>query len=588
MDFSFFFLVTLHFSFFFPQLFAAKKDARASKFAKVCQKERCHCDCRLGIRRGRFQQHQLDYVFIVISCKDKKEEGFEGKKKDQKAKNRKNLPRDMETRKGLAGTQPKGWNGLFCVCYRNREDAEVIASGGRVNALRLPTTLYNINRMKDHASHPSHTRALFIESVRSAQTVQSVAVRLPAVYIPQMKVLFRLVYSLAKRGMGHSQIKDEIALFQANGGTYSIGYQQRRYVPVVLQFLAGTVRSEVSRDFRLSIFRHLMADEVKVGVDEYLTIAVRCFAAGSFCTSGLAVQKSTKRDASSIVGEFDSAMNDLGIDPSIWLSSSTIGCTFDGAKVLLGSVSQQLQQKRSTESNSTCRLYTLYCCSHRIQRVDSDATTTADCIKLCKQLHSLLSRIASFFSRSTKRWQELKVEGRKAGFTTQQGRQKQRRLLRYASYQKNRYVNWKYKAVFIFLNNYEALFPYLKKLKDDTTQTQHVRRKAKGFFERISQVRILYALMLYKHYSRVLARFSLCTQDVSAVLPTLSKSIAFVLKQLEEPPDGKDFVDAVDWNSMEYRGCTIKGSKDDIADVDKWLSCLLAASKTSQQGEADR
>ena len=40
MDFSFFFLVTLHFSFFFPQLFAAKKDARASKFAKVCQKER--------------------------------------------------------------------------------------------------------------------------------------------------------------------------------------------------------------------------------------------------------------------------------------------------------------------------------------------------------------------------------------------------------------------------------------------------------------------------------------------------------------------------------------------------------------------
>ena len=78
-------------------------------------------------------------------------------------------------------------------------------------------------------------------------------------------------------------------------------------------------------DFSLSVFLHLMAEKVNLGEDEYLTIAVTGFAAGSFRTSGLAAQKSTKWAAASIVPEFDSAMNDVGFDPSIWLSSSTLG-----------------------------------------------------------------------------------------------------------------------------------------------------------------------------------------------------------------------------------------------------------------------
>ena len=59
---------------------------------------------------------------------------------------------------------------------------------------------------------------------------------------------------------------------------------------------------------------------------------------------GLVVQKSTKRDAVSIVREFNSATNDGGIDP-VKLRP------FDDVKVLLGLVSQQLQQTHTAETN---------------------------------------------------------------------------------------------------------------------------------------------------------------------------------------------------------------------------------------------
>ena len=77
----------------------------------------------------------------------------------------------MEIRKGMAGNAaPK----VGMVCCQTREEPKVIFCG-HVNVLRLPTTDCSITRVRNDAPHIR--LALSVESVRSAQTLNSMAVR---------------------------------------------------------------------------------------------------------------------------------------------------------------------------------------------------------------------------------------------------------------------------------------------------------------------------------------------------------------------------------------------------------------------------
>ena len=76
----------------------------------------------------------------------------------------------------------------------------------------------------------------------------------------------------------------------------------------------------------------------------------------------------------------------------------------------------------------------LYCCAHHLQRVDSSLVhplchdADADCAhvkRVAKRLNNVLSAVAKFFSKSTKRWASLKLMAERMAYCHQ------RRLLKY-------------------------------------------------------------------------------------------------------------------------------------------------------------
>ena len=268
-------------------------------------------------------------------------------------------------------------------------------------------------------------------------------------------------------------------------------YKERYYVPLVLCFLAAECRRWLSRKLSMATSRSFMADEVRVAGEDWLTICARWFGPQEFRESPIGVlQLGEDRDAAALVAGFVSIMQGLGCNDKVWMSSSTISCTFDGAKVLLSAVSRSLrervlpkdeeeeeQKESAQEERPLAGMYTLYCCSHRTQRVDADATKNSPIVR---KLHSLLKNTANFFGRSTKRWHGMRRVARCMGYATELGAKKAV-LCRYTKLQKTRFVVWKAKAIKRWLKNIFALLPYLEgsKFKDRKT-----RRKASGLLRR--------------------------------------------------------------------------------------------------------
>ena len=109
------------------------------------------------------------------------------------------------------------------------------------------------------------------------------------------------------------------------------------------------------------------------------------------------------RDGPALLDAFQRVLREAGVAQA-WINAATIGCTFDGAKVLLSTLASLLRELRDSAGKAVmAHLYVLYCCSHRVQLVDKACTSSSR----CKQIHSILNRVAKFFGKSTKRWHGL-------------------------------------------------------------------------------------------------------------------------------------------------------------------------------------
>ena len=73
----------------------------------------------------------------------------------------------------------------------------------------------------------------------SAPTKSDIVVRLAIDLVGDTKVLFGIAYSMAKRGVTWSHLRDGLALAQANGTGYRLRYKSRRYVPIAQKYLAA-------------------------------------------------------------------------------------------------------------------------------------------------------------------------------------------------------------------------------------------------------------------------------------------------------------------------------------------------------------
>ena len=358
-------------------------------------------------------------------------------------------------------------------------------------------------------------------------------------------------------------------------------YKERYYVPLVLCFLAAECRRWLSRKLSMATSRSFMADEVRVAGEDWLTICARWFGPQEFRESPIGVlQLGEDRDAAALVAGFVSIMQGLGCNDKVWMSSSTISCTFDGAKVLLSAVSRSLrervlpkdeeeeeQKESAQEERPLAGMYTLYCCSHRTQRVDADATKNSPIVR---KLHSLLKNTANFFGRSTKRWHGMRRVARCMGYATELGAKKAV-LCRYTKLQKTRFVVWKAKAIKRWLKNIFALLPYLEgsKFKDRKT-----RRKASGLLRRAQKAQYVYALHHYFHYCAALQHLSLSTQGYQAVLPTLRHSLVTCHHMLDAARTNT-FRQKWDPSTGKYHTVKLMGTLEELDHVDNWYTRLL-------------
>ena len=238
-----------------------------------------------------------------------------------------------------------------------------------------------------------------------------------------------------------------------NGVTYNLRYRSPRYIPVVLSHLSAAVRLYASRRIQSLLYRPFTADEVKVAGAEWLTMCIRMVVKGESVDEPLGiVQLGEHRNADALLAVIDKVWSTAGIAPKTWLNDSTVGCTFDGASVLLKSVSDGLKQKEiisdtdNTVSKPLQTITTVYCASHRVQRVDVSATKEEDVKSMVNRIHNLLRRTARFFSHSTKRWAWFVRIGRRLGFSAS-GSETGPRILKFARVQKTRFAAWKHAAI---------------------------------------------------------------------------------------------------------------------------------------------
>ena len=102
-----------------------------------------------------------------------------------------------------------------------------------------------------------------------------------------MQILFRTVLYMARTAGSYNQLRALLRLQVLNGVTYELRYG-RKYVPVVLKFLAAVARKYLRKLWVTSTFRAIMTDEVKVADSQWLSTAARLYLGDQCITVKLA------------------------------------------------------------------------------------------------------------------------------------------------------------------------------------------------------------------------------------------------------------------------------------------------------------
>ena len=123
-------------------------------------------------------------------------------------------------------------------------------------------------------------------------------------------------------------------------------YNKRYYVPLVLKFLTTECRRWPPRKLSLATSRSFMAEEVKVAAKDWLTICARWFGRKGFMEGALGViQLGEDHDATTLMAAFATVMSDLSCEENVWMTPTTVVCTFDGAKELISAVARELKRR---------------------------------------------------------------------------------------------------------------------------------------------------------------------------------------------------------------------------------------------------
>ena len=139
--------------------------------------------------------------------------------------------------------------GMWCwICHKFRHLSDVQGRGAAKNALMVPTTAYRHERLKDHADQGYHRAALHHLSKQAAISNSAVLLPFSPTVREQLMVYFRTVYSMAKRGVAHRQIIDELALLRLCGVSYQLRYGIR-HVREALKYLSLVLRNTFRRQF---------------------------------------------------------------------------------------------------------------------------------------------------------------------------------------------------------------------------------------------------------------------------------------------------------------------------------------------------
>ena len=234
--------------------------------------------------------------------------------------------------------------GMWCsTCHANRNNMGVAGPPSRRNALLNPTLIYSFRNVKAHGECRYHLLAVGL-SQRLTTPVASLPVPLPSSILPQVQILFRTVLYMARTAGPYNQLRALLRLQVLNGVTYELRYG-RKYVRVVLKFLAAVARKYLRKLWVTSTFRAIMTDEVKVADSQWLSTAAR-FYLGDQCITvptGCGVLPAEDRDAKAIENALGGVFMKSSIHP--WLDAAVVAITVDGASVLLSGLCDRLQQQ---------------------------------------------------------------------------------------------------------------------------------------------------------------------------------------------------------------------------------------------------
>ena len=482
-------------------------------------------------------------------------------------------------KKGHEWLQYSESQGMWCsVCYAFRQHPGVMGSKSKQNALAVPTKQFRFRNVTVHPKTNYHLVALGL-SKKWQDPMARMHIPLDAEKVRQAKALFNTVLFMARRGIAHYQMRPLMDLQKANGLTYSMRYRSS-YTPVIMHYLACVAREYFRKQWNVATSKALMTDEVKLGDAQWLTTVARLFVSGTFMELPVSPSRfpAEERDATAIANVLHASFSQHGIHE--WLDTHIVAFTTDGASVLLSGLSAEVQRKAPGALS-------FYCTPHRTQRVDFDVTevpkadrgdTEAMKVrKLAKRLNKVLSKTATFFSVSTKRWAALRKVAADLGYHLAHGAMpkitslQSKRLLKFRCIQKTRFIRWKRQAAHAWLNNLPALQKYLA----SAVFPEKCKKRVAQLLRWSKTLQIIGGMVVYEAWSCALTSLSLSTQSQWAVLPSLFITVNKTRQRLDRLHDTLEkFICEVNIGTMTYKGATVVGTKQDMEALATWVNAL--------------
>ena len=259
--------------------------------------------------------------------------------------------------------------GMWCIiCHAHHDNLAVACPPSRQNALVNPTTLFTYGNVKDHADGLYHLTIVDLSEPLST-TLANLPIPIPSSILPQMKTLFRIVVDLVRTGTAHNQLRALLLLQVCNGVQYELRYD-RKYVPIVLKYLAMVAWRYLQILWVASTFRAVMTDEIKVANTPWLSTAAMLYVNNKCITVpiGCGALPVDDRDAKALEDALRDVFSKSDIHP--WLDAASICVTVDGAPVLLPGLPDWLQQQALHALFWYCALYRTECVDLNVPQVE--------------------------------------------------------------------------------------------------------------------------------------------------------------------------------------------------------------------------